>query len=58
LPYVPLEKDIDQLIGDFAGSKAKRYAAMLQLAKESGWKPVEIFRLTPNYFDLEDRSLR
>jgi integrase len=53
LPYVPLEKDIDQLIYGFAGSKAKRYAAMLQLAKETGWRPVEIFRLTPADFDLE-----
>jgi len=53
LPYVPLEKDIDQLIGGFTGSKAKRYAAMLQLAKESGWRPIEIFRLTPDDFDLE-----
>jgi integrase len=53
LPYVPLEKDIDQLIYGFAVSKAKRYAAMLQLAKETGWRPVEIFRLTPADFDLE-----
>lgn len=52
-PYVPLEKDIDQLIYGFAGSKAKRYAAMLQLAKETGWRLVEIFRLTPADFDLE-----
>jgi len=40
LPYVPLEKDIDQLIGGFAGSKAKHYAAMLQLAKEAGGNPL------------------
>jgi len=35
--------------------RAKRYAAMLQLAKESCWRPIEIFRLTPNDFDVERR---
>jgi len=52
LPHVPLEKDIDQLIGGFAYSM---YAPFLQLAKESGWRPVEIWRLTPEDFDLEQQ---
>jgi integrase len=50
IPYIPLEKDIDQLI---AGFKNSIYAPMLQLLKESGFRPEEAFRLTPNDFDLE-----
>ncbi|MEE8323462.1 MAG: site-specific integrase, partial [Candidatus Bathyarchaeia archaeon] len=52
IPYVPLEKDIDILIAGFKNSK---YAPMLQLLKESGFRPIEAFRLTPNDFDLEQR---
>jgi len=52
IPYVPLEKDIDILIAGFKNSK---YAPMLQLLKESGFRPVEAFRLTPNDFDLEQK---
>jgi len=42
LPYVPLEKEIDQLIGAFAHSK---YGALLQFLKETGFRPVEALRL-------------
>ena len=52
LPWVPLERDIDQLIAGFAGSI---YAPFLQLAKESGWRPIEIWRLTPGDLDLEQQ---
>jgi integrase/recombinase XerD len=52
IPYVPLEKDIDILIAGFKNSK---YAPMLQLLKESGFRPAEAFRLTPNDFDVEQQ---
>jgi integrase/recombinase XerD len=52
IPYVPLENDIDTLIGGFKNSK---YAPMLQLLKESGFRPEEAFRLTPDDFDLEQK---
>jgi integrase len=52
IPYVPLEKDIDILIAGFKNSK---YPPMLQLLKESGFRPEEAFRLTPNDFDLEQK---
>ena len=52
IPYVPLEKDIDILIAGFKNSK---YAPMLQLLKESGFRPIEAFRLTPDDFDLEQQ---
>jgi len=38
MPYVPLEKEIDQLVGVFAHSK---YGALLQLMKETGFRPIE-----------------
>jgi len=50
--YVPLEKDIDQLIAGFKNSK---YAPLLQLLKESGFRPEEAFRLTPEDIDLEQK---
>lgn len=52
IPYVPLEKDIDQLIAGFKNSK---YAPLLQLLKESGFRPEEAFRLTPEDIDLEQK---
>ena len=52
IPYVPLEKDIDELIAGFKNSK---YMPLLQLLKESGFRPEEAFRLTPDDFDLEQR---
>jgi len=52
IPYVPLEKDIDILIAGFKNSK---YAPMLQLLKESGFRPIEAFRLTPDDFDIEQK---
>jgi integrase len=52
IPHVPLEKDIDQLIAGFKNSK---YAPLLQLLKETGFRPIEAFRLTPNDFDLEQQ---
>ena len=49
---MPLEKDIDELICGFKNSK---YMPVLQLLKESGFRPEEAFRLTPNDFDLEQK---
>jgi integrase len=54
IPHVPLEKNIDQLIAGFRNSK---YAPLLQLLKESGFRPIEAFRLTPSDFDLEQQIL-
>ncbi|MHA2237813.1 MAG: tyrosine-type recombinase/integrase [Candidatus Hodarchaeales archaeon] len=50
LPYIPLEREIDQLIGAFAHSK---YGAMLQLLKETAFRPIEAMRLTCQDVDLE-----
>ena len=50
LPYIPLEREIDQLIGVFTHSK---YGAMLQLLKETAFRPIEAMRLTPDDFNLE-----
>ncbi|MCJ7634283.1 site-specific integrase [Candidatus Bathyarchaeota archaeon] len=52
IPYVPLECDIDAVIAGFRNSK---YAPLIQLLKESGFRPEEGFRLTPNDFDLQAR---
>ena len=52
LPYVPTEKEIDQLIGGFSDSK---YGPFLQLLKETAFRPVEASRLRPMDFDLERR---
>jgi len=52
IPSVPLERDIDQLIGGFANSK---YGAFLQLLKETGFRPVEASRLQVNCFDFTKR---
>jgi integrase len=50
LPYIPLEKEIDQLIGAFKNSK---YGALLQLLKETGFRPIEAMNLRVRDFDLE-----
>ena len=49
LPYIPTEKDIDQLIGGFLNSK---YGAYIQLIKETAFRPIEASRLKPIDFDL------
>ena len=54
LPYVPLEKEVDQLIGVFAHSK---YGALLQLLKETGFRPIEALRLTPKDFNFESQTV-
>ena len=54
LPYVPLEKEIDQLIGVFAHSK---YGVLLQLLKETGFRPIEALRLTPRDFNFERQTV-
>ncbi len=51
-PYVPTEKEIDQLIGGFFDSK---YGPFLQLLKETAFRPIEACRLRPTDFDLERR---
>lgn len=51
IPYIPSENEIDQLIGGFSS----KYAAFLQLLKESAFRPVEASRLTPNDVDLVRR---
>ena len=51
LPYIPTEQQLDQLIS----SASNKYAPFLQLAKESGWRPIEISRLTPQDFDLNQQ---
>jgi len=48
LPFIPTEQQLDQLISAFSN----KYAPFLQLAKETGFRPVEISRLTPNDFDF------
>ena len=49
LPYIPTEKDIDQLIGGFLNSK---YGAYIQLIKETAFRPIEASRLKSIDFDL------
>jgi integrase len=51
LPYIPTERDLDQLI---AGMNHK-YATFLQLLKESAFRPGETMSLTPRDVDLERR---
>ena len=50
IPYIPTEKELDQLIGGFHNSP---YAPFLQLLKETGFRPVEAKSLTPSDFDLQ-----
>ena len=51
LPYIPSEKNLDALI---AGSGPK-LTIFLQLLKESGFRPIEAARLTPEDFDLQQQ---
>jgi len=53
LPYIPTERELDHLI---AGCNRK-YAAFLQLLKESAFRPIEANRLTPDDIDLERRII-
>jgi len=50
LPYIPTEKENDQLIAGFLNSK---YGAYLQLLKETAFRPIEACRLRPIDFNLE-----
>jgi len=52
LPYIPSEKEIDQLIGGFSNSK---YGPFIQLLKETAFRPVEASRLKPSDFDFGRR---
>jgi len=51
IPYIPLEKELDQLIAGFG----PKYACYLQMMKETAFRPVEVQRLKPNDIDLERR---
>ena len=53
LPYIPTERELDQLI---AGCNRK-YAAFLQLLKETAFRPIEANRLTVDDIDLERRII-
>ena len=48
LPYVPTEAELDILISECGG----RVRVFLQLLKESAFRPVEAFSLTPKDLDL------
>jgi integrase len=50
LPYIPLEKEVDQLIGAFKNSQ---YGTLLQLLKETAFRPIEAMNLRVKDFDLE-----
>ena len=49
LPYIPTERELDQLIAGFG----PKYSAFLQLLKETGFRSIEARRLRPFDFDLE-----
>ena len=51
LPYIPTEKEIDQLIS----GKGRKTSSYLQLLKESACRPIEAWRLTPEDFDLNQQ---
>ncbi len=51
LPYIPTERELDQLIAGFG----PKYSAFLQLLKETGFRGIEGRRLRPFDFDLERR---
>jgi integrase len=53
LPYIPLEKDIDELIA----SCGKKLSTVLQLLKESGMRIGECLRLDWDDIDLEQRTI-
>jgi integrase len=52
LPYVPTEVELDILISECGG----RVRVFLQLLKESAFRPVEAFSLTPRDLDLPQRA--
>ena len=54
LPHVPLESDIDFLIQHIGKTKA----AFVQVMKETGARPGEVWRLTWEDVDLEHATLR
>ena len=54
LPFIPLEREIDDLI---AGC-SKHVAVALQIAKETGGRVGEIFRLKWTDIDFENKTLR
>jgi integrase len=54
LPYIPLEKEIDQFISGFHRSK---YAPLLQLLKETGCRLSEAVLLIPEDFDFERKTI-
>jgi len=54
LPWIPTEREIDQLIAGVS----RRYAAYLQLIKETGMRAREAFNLRWDQVDLETRTLR
>jgi len=53
LPYIPLEKEIDQLIAGFG----PKYSCLLQLTKESGFRLAETLRLTVTDIDFERNTV-
>jgi integrase len=53
LPYIPPEKEIDQLI---AGTRRKT-STLLQLLKESAFRPIEAWRITTRDIDLEKSNM-
>ena len=54
LPWIPTEKEIDQLIAGLS----KRYAAYLQLLKETGMRAGEAFNLKWDQIDFETGTVR
>jgi integrase len=53
LPYIPFEKELDQLIAGFG----PKYSAFLQLLKETGFRSVEARRITPENIDTERKVI-
>jgi integrase len=53
LPYIPLEKDIDELIA----SCGKKLSAVLQLQKETGMRIGEALTLDWDDIDIEQRTI-
>ena len=49
LPYIPLERELDQLIAGFG----PKYSAFLQLLKETGFRSIEARRICPIDIDVE-----
>ena len=54
LPWIPIEKEIDQLIAGLS----KRYAVFIQLIKETGMRAGEAYNLTWNQIDFETGTVR